>query len=258
MKVDPQQQGVVVQHLLEVRHDPLRVHRVPGEAAGQLVVHAAPGHRRTGPDYHRQRPVRSGSAMVAKQELQHHRRRELRGAAESAVGPVVSLLQLLDRGGQLGGTERALGGLLVQHVLQRTDHPAAGRLQLGPAIPPSLADGCQQPQEVRLRKVGTAEERLAGRREQAGHRPATLAGQCGGGGHVDRVDVGPLLAVDLDRHEVPIEVIGYLGVLERLVRHDVAPVAGRVTHGQQNRLVASLRRCECLLPRPPIHRILSC
>ena len=43
--VDPQQQRVVVEHLLEVRHHPARVHRVAGEAAGQLVVHPAAGHR---------------------------------------------------------------------------------------------------------------------------------------------------------------------------------------------------------------------
>ena len=44
LRVDPQQQRVVVEHLLEVRHGPRRVHRVPGEPAGQLVVHAAAGH----------------------------------------------------------------------------------------------------------------------------------------------------------------------------------------------------------------------
>src|SRR5450756_338098 len=46
--VDPQQQGVVVEHLLEVRHHPGGVDRVAGEAAAELVVDAAAGHRRGG------------------------------------------------------------------------------------------------------------------------------------------------------------------------------------------------------------------
>ena len=45
-------------------------------------------------------------------------------------------------------------------------------------------------------------------------------------------------------------------VLEALVLHHVAPVAGRVADGEKDRLVLALRRGERLLaPRVPVHRI---
>src|SRR5207244_1511264 len=42
--VERQQLRVVVEHLLEVRHQPPLVHRVPVEPAAQLVVHTAARH----------------------------------------------------------------------------------------------------------------------------------------------------------------------------------------------------------------------
>jgi hypothetical protein len=45
VQVDPQQQRVVVEHLLEVRHHPVGVDGVAREPAGELVVDAAAGHR---------------------------------------------------------------------------------------------------------------------------------------------------------------------------------------------------------------------
>ena len=79
------------------------------------------------------------------------------------------------------------------------------------------------------REVGAGEERAARRGEEHGHRPAAVPGQRLRRLHVDRVDVGPLLAVDLDADEVARScTAAVVGVLERLVRHHVAPVAGGV------------------------------
>ena len=55
VRVDASQQGVVVEHLLEVRDHPAGVDRVPGEPAAELVVHAAAGHRLAGALGHPQR-----------------------------------------------------------------------------------------------------------------------------------------------------------------------------------------------------------
>src|SRR4029079_9466675 len=45
-------------------------------------------------------------------------------------------------------------------------------------------------------------------------------------------------------------------VLERLVRHHVTPVTGRVTDGEKNRLLFCPRARECLFsPWLPVHRI---
>ena len=60
--VEPEQLGVVVEHLLEVRHHPAGVHRVAREAAAELVVEPAAGHRLAGRVEHRPRPRRTGAA----------------------------------------------------------------------------------------------------------------------------------------------------------------------------------------------------
>ena len=93
-----------------------------------------------------------------------------------------------------------------------------------------------------LRKVGAAEERRAVGREEHGQRPAAGALR----EHlvralVDLVEVGPLLAVDLDVDEQAVHHRGDRRVLEALVRHDVAPVARRVADREQDRLVLAAR-----------------
>ena len=78
------------------------------------------------------------------------------------------------------------------------------------------------------REVRAGVERLAAGREEHRHRPAALPGHRDGRVHVERVDVGPLLAVDLDVDEVLVHQRRRRRALERLVRHHVAPVAGAV------------------------------
>ncbi len=86
--VGPGQQGVVVEHLLEVGHEPAVVDRVAVEPAAHLIVDAAGRH---GP----QRV--QGHVRLAAPEQQLHGRggRELRGAAEAAPHAVVALAQTL-------------------------------------------------------------------------------------------------------------------------------------------------------------------
>ena len=94
------------------------------------------------------------------------------------------------------------------------------------------------------RVVGAAVERLPIRGEQAGHRPAALTGHRLGGLHVHRVDVRPLLAVDLDVDEVRRSCSAAVPVLERLVRHHMTPVAGGIADREQDRHVALARLVE--------------
>ncbi len=44
VQVQATEQSIVVQHLLEMRHEPFRVNRIAVEAATELVVDAAIGH----------------------------------------------------------------------------------------------------------------------------------------------------------------------------------------------------------------------
>ena len=88
------------------------------------------------------------------------------------------------------------------------------------------------------REVRAGEERAALGRREDGQRPAEVRGERRGGRHVGGVDLGMLLAVDLDRDEAGVEVGGGRGILERLPRHHVAPVAGRVADRDHDRHVA--------------------
>ena len=73
---------------------------------------------------------------------------------------------------------------------------------------------------------------------------------------VELVEIRPLLAIDLDVDEVLVHQGGDRGILEALVRHHVAPVAGRIADRQKDRLVVGARRGERgRVPRLPVDRI---
>ena len=254
--VDPQQQRVVVEHLLEVRHHPVGVDAVAGEPAGELVVDPAAGHRLEGLRGHRERPLRA----LAEQELEHHRRRELRRAPEPAPDRVVLASQQVDGGVEGRPPDRGRGRR--QRLAQVLPQPFGHALHLVAALAPRLRQRCQHLPEGRLPvpwlvgEVGAGEERPGVVVEHHGHRPAAVPGHRGGGVHVDRVDVGPLLAVDLDADEVLVHQRRRRVVLERLVGHDVAPVAGGVPDAQQHRHPPSPGLLERLRPPlPPVDGI---
>src|SRR5436190_321769 len=82
------------------------------------------------------------------------------------------------------------------------------------------------------------------------------AGPRDDGVHVARVEIRPLLAVDLDADETLVHHRGRRLVLERLVLHHVAPVARGVTDREQDRLVFFPRARERLLaPLVPVDRV---
>ena len=70
------------------------------------------------------------------------------------------------------------------------------------------------------------------------------------------IDVGALFAVDLDVDEEFVHHRGSVGILEALMRHDMAPMAGGVADREQDGLVGPLgfgqRRRS---PRPPMDRV---
>ena len=209
---------------------------------------------------------RLGSCVAGvrpEEQLVAHRLRELGGAAEAAP-----LLVVLGPQGPVRGIE-GLGpgnGLGLQT-------PAAGHclrqpLGLGGGVvavlPPVLVDGPADVAEGRhavprlVREVGAAVERLALGGHEDGQRPAPVAGHGLHGVHVDPVDVGPLLAVDLHVDEQTVHQVRGVVVLEGLVGHDVAPVAGRVPDGDQHRPVLLTGPGEGLVPpRVPVDRVVG-
>ena len=131
-------------------------------------------------------------------------------------------------------------------------------------LPPVLVDGPADVAEGRhavaglVREVGPAVERLALGGHEDGERPPTVAGHGLHGVHVDPVDIGPLLAVDLHVDEQPVHQVRGVVVLEGLVGHDVAPVAGRVPDGDQHRPVLVTGPGEGLVPpRVPVDRVVG-
>ena len=187
-------------------------------------------------------------APFAQAEIELRRVRELRRAAESAVDGIEALLELRKCArGRLDG--QRVGGVRRLERIERTREAFALLGNRGALLVVGSGEPRQEIEEARhavarqLREIGAGEIRRAVRREEHRERPAARAAR-----HqrvrrlVDLVEVGPLLAVDLDVHEVLVHDRRDGRVLERFVRHDVAPVARRVADRQQDRLVLRFSR----------------
>ena len=236
--VDAQQQGVVVEHLLEVRHHPVGVDAVAGEPTAELVVDAAAGHRLERPGGHlpggseRRAGAGTPAPSTAGTSARHRSRRGPRRTRWPAAPPPASSVLRVDRAGaprraacrrwsrSVPATRRTSSPLVCQASTSAVQHLPERRLTV-----PRLVG-----------EVGAGEERVAVVVEHDRHRPAAVPGHRRGRLHVDRVHVRPLLAVDLDADEVLVEVRRGRLVLERLVRHHVAPVARGVPDAQQHRV----------------------
>ena len=117
---------------------------------------------------------------------------------------------------RLGGHDRARAARLGRSraavsCLRTASVSVVGRLvDLGPLVSPGVghrADQGQEPGEpvAAWGEIRPAEERAAVGRQEHRHRPAAAAEGLEGR-HVDLVDVGPLLAIDLDADEVRVEM----------------------------------------------------
>ena len=256
-----EEEGVVVEHLLEVRHQPALVGRVAGKAAAEVVVDAAladVGERVVD-------GVPGGLVAVtdgaAPQQPEEAPLRELGRAGKPAVMRVdggdhaprqVGQERIVD--GRAGARRVAGGKRLEQQLSVVADLVGffgvdARHLfqDLGEAGPAVARGG---------RKIRAAPERARLAVEEHGQRPAALLAQIVQRAHVDGVDVGALLAVDLDVDEEVVHLRGDGRILEALVRHDVAPVAGRVADREQDRPAAALGLGQRLgAPGPPVHGV---
>ena len=117
-------------------------------------------------------------------------------------------------------------------------HDALTRLfHLCTASRPGVDDRLQHLRERRhlvsggRREVRAREEGSGVVIEEDGHRPSTVPGHRHRGIHVNSVDVRTLFTVDLDRDEVLVHLRRDVFVLEGFVRHDVAPMTGRIPDG---------------------------
>ena len=264
MQVRGREQGVVVEHLLEVRDEPDRVDGVAVEAAAELVVDAARGHPVERRRRHLERrlvprapPGRAGGtrAPEAGRELGRAaepavlaRRTELRERRRPRSRAAPSVRSSRRRGIRGGGAPDRLD------ELGRLRGDVAAALRVGarhrrraPAGTP--ADRGSAPAGSRCRR---RRARPSGVRNTVIGQPP-WPGQGDDRAHVDRVDVRALLPVDLDADEPLVHERCRVRVLERLVLHHVAPVAGGVADREEDRPVLGASALEGLLaPRVPV------
>ena len=254
---------IVVHHLLEMRHQPDRIGRIPRIAAAEMVVDAALRH----PFQHQVQRILAGriagAERILPEEPEDRRigkfRRSLQPAMLSVVQAQIGLRHRVEmrRGRQVAGLRL---GLRLQIAPQRAGvlghHLVALAIRRGDALQ-HLAERWAAPAGLR-REIRAAPERRAVRCEEHRQRPAALLAQRVQRGHVEVVDVGTFLAIHLDVDEQRVHQRGGLRVLEGFVRHDVAPVAGGVADRQHDRLVGLGRLAERgRAPGPPVHRVVG-
>ena len=101
LEVREHELALVVQHLLEVRDAPFRIHGIPVEPAADVIAHAPERHGAERFRHHQQRRLRAAAAgrpprMLAQQEQQLRWTRKLRRLAEASLTPIERHLELLD------------------------------------------------------------------------------------------------------------------------------------------------------------------
>ena len=113
-------------------------------------------------------------------------------------------------------------------------------------------------QERGLWEIRTAIEGFAVGGEKDGHGPAASAGHCLNGIHVNGVHVWPFFAIYFDVDKQLVHYCCGLDVFKAFVCHDVAPMAGRVTHRKQDGNVATFGHFKGLFtPRIPVDRVVT-
>ncbi len=236
--------GVVLEHLLEMRHAPVLRGGVAEEPALDMVVGSTAGHAFERVHGHRAQ-LRVGSQLrLLEQEQDGVGLRELGGGPKAAVFGVVSVLDrvvddfvdetVLERARAAGhqrtralfGFQHAVGDLRLMRVVV-AGHP---RQRVGHLVG---------------RQVRGAGEQLTGRGQECCRRPAAHV--------VALVDVGPEVVVDPDGKVLAVDEVDDSLVRVRRLVHDVAPVAPHRGYREQYRAIQRAGLGECLLrPAAPI------
>ncbi len=266
MEVRPGQEGLIGEHLLEVRDQPASIGRVAAEPAHQMVVDASGRHGVECAHRHLPRPPprpgpcggTGGGTAQPGSDVGTLGRDRSHPTAGRIPRPIPR------RRGPATGRDRAQSSLAgtcssgpappssakdsARRISLRTASARASAcsLHLIPVVHPGLTerlhDTAKRGHAMALlgREVRPGIERPAVGSAEDRHRPTAGAGESLGGRHVDGIEIWPLLPVDLDRHE-PLGQIRCRGrVFEALVRHDVAPVARGIPDRKKDRLVLLL------------------
>ena len=245
-----------------MRHEPSLVGRVAGETAAEMIVDAALRDMGEGEGDRLERSVEAVAQAGAPEEIEELRLRKFRRAFHAAIH---GINDLHEPRGEIGERRvvrrrgRSASRLRRELRLQHIRVPP----HLGGLVAIDARDLLQYMRERRaavarvLGEIGAAPEGLGVGREEHGERPTAVFAELVQRGHVDGIDVGALLAVHLDVDEEVVHHRSGLIVLEALMRHDVAPMAGGIADREQDRLARPLGLSERLRPPgPPMYRVL--
>src|SRR5271169_1170581 len=203
----------------------------------------------------------AGAQTGAPEQLKQASLREFRRAARAAIDWIDDaaklprgIVELANADGDVTGASCRGGKLLHQSRAVLLDF-----LRLVAEQPGDLAQHIGEgwfSVTRSFREISAAPDRLAGGGEEHRKRPAAVLAEAMQRGHVDLVDIRPLLAIYFDIDEQLVHHARGVDVLETLMRHGVAPMAGGVADRQQDRPFAALRLDERLrTPGPPVDRI---
>ena len=255
---------VVVEHLLEVRDEPPLVGGVAVKAPPDLVVDATGAHRVERLRHPSERALVAYRVMSAQEDVQAEAVGKLRARSEAAVRFVDARRKHARHLREEIGRHLRLPSRPGGHL---RDHPGQLRralLDLAPLVLVRIGDGRhhrrkgRHPVTRQRREIGPRVERLQIRRQKDGERPATAPPHDLYGRLVDLIEIRSLLPVHLHVHEEAIHERGGLFALEGLALHDVTPVAGAVTDGEENRPVLRARpRKRLLAPRIPVDGVVA-
>ncbi len=239
---------------------PVHIGAVAADAAAEMVIDAAAGHVVECHLDGIEQVGFPGAPVHAKHQVHGHAGRKLvvAAAGESAAGAVEVARE---RGGgavhEVAGNaafdRRGLGRPLREEVTGR----ASAADDFLAVIVPGARDAGENLHELLAWEIGSGVKGFAVGCEPDAHRPAAVAGKRLRVGHVNLIDVGTLLAVHLDADVTCIERGGHVLVFEGFMFHDMAPVAGGVTDGEEDQLVLVLGLLEgFVVPFVPVDGVM--
>ena len=236
------QQSIVVEHLLEVRYQPVGIYAVAGKATAKLIEQAAVRHCAESNAAHFINPrsqIRPGRWTKCSQEIKRHGGREFRCFAEATILIIVVTADALRGFEQTLGIPIARGSARASGLSAREDVFLNGlgvfdQFALRAFIKIGDAHANLWPRNKPLSSVFGGEVGATEKRSPIGQaknvkRPTTLLLNHLHSLHIDLVNVGTLFAVDLHTNEVFIHDPSNVFVLKTLVRHDVTPVTRGIT-----------------------------
>ena len=246
-------------------HQPLFVDGVAGKSAAQLIVNAASGHAVAG-FQDRLGGVIFMEAAGVPEEVQGNAgpgkfwrtaKATMLGVKFMEVGLAGSVQFPLSGGKCVFGIEGCCGPKAFSNICCGSDE--VGLLRF-----PEFDNALQQLPKAHPSVFGRGWEiRAAVKRLEFGCQENVQGPAAGAGGglnetHVNLVDIGSFLPVDLDIDEMLVEVCGCGFILERLAFHHMAPMASGIANAQEDRFVLAPRQSQGFVsPRVPLDRIMG-